>query len=112
MITTRTELVEKEITTYACDFCDYSIEHNKGYCGVAPIQECHFCGKHLCRECRTEEWENDDSYSAEMRACPDCKERALEAWEIARDFAGRHDRMYDVVQNVFKNLEEYKNDLE
>ena len=96
MRTTRKELVEKEITTYACDFCDFTTENNRGCCGVAPIMYCNICGKDCCHEHRefyTEDHWSD--YPDGLYACPECQPRAYSNFMWLEENAARGD---DIVQ--------------
>ncbi len=115
MRTKRIEMVEKEITTWKCDFCDFSTEKNTGCCGVSPINMCHYCKKDICREhCN---WYSEDDWGdrpAGFYACGECNPRAKMAWELADQFAGRHDSIFEVTDKYFndENLEEiYENCL-
>ena len=49
---TKQRTITEKITTFKCDFCDYSVTHNKGCCGVAPIMTCDICNKDICHEHR------------------------------------------------------------
>ena len=105
MRTTKTITVEKGVTTYKCDFCDYSTENNRGCCGTAPIMTCEFCEKDICRKHRdffTEDHWSDYPYG--FWACPDCQPKAEEAWDWAQEHAGRHDDIVDVTTARFREI--------
>jgi len=106
MRTTETVMVEKEITTYGCDLCDYSIKHNNGCCGSAPIMMCDVCKKDCCTDCRTSYFENDWEDYHDWLVCAECNQLASLAWEIARETAGRHDQIEEVAKT---RLDELKN---
>jgi hypothetical protein len=98
-------MVEKEITTYKCDYCDYSTTNNRGCCGSAPIMACSFCDKDICREHRdffTEDWSSD--YPSGLYACPDCQQKASEAWYWAIENAGRYDDIEKIALERFKEI--------
>lgn len=108
MKTTRKVMVEKEITTWKCDLCDYTTENNRGCCGSSPIMTCWICNRDCCSDCRfffTEDW--DEDYPRGFRACSDCKEEADKAWEMALDVAGRHEDIRDVTERMFAILRGY-----
>lgn len=109
MRTTRTELVEKQITSYSCDICNWKTENNRGCCGSAPIMTCHFCKKDCCRDCRTTYWENEWSDDRPtLLVCNQCKPKADLIWEIVLDTAGRYDYLLGVIDSVYENFDEYK----
>jgi hypothetical protein len=108
MRVTRTEMVEKEITTYSCDICGHSTEHNSGCCGHSTIMSCDFCGQDCCRDHRESFWEKEWEDYPDMTICSDCLPKGRQAWEIAMEIAGRYDSMYEVAKKVFENFEDYK----
>jgi len=118
MRNTRTVMVEKEITTYKCDLCNYSIEHNKGCCGFAPIMVCNVCKKDCCTDCRKSYFEDWGSDYHDWLVCSECEPLASLAWEIAQQTAGRYESMSNVAETRLEEikkgewaeeLEEYKN---
>lgn len=105
MRTTRveTKVVEEEITTYTCDFCDYSTERNQGCCGVQPIMSCSICEQDVCPDHR--HWFSDDhwsDYPDGFYACPDCQPLAQELW----DNAEYEERMWTVPELMREELKE------
>lgn len=104
MITKRIELVEVEITTWKCDFCEISTEHNTGCCGSTPIMTCNICRKHMCHKHRHYYQEDGASDYFDVIVCPVCNPKFKEAWEWAQDNAGRHDSIYEVSMNRFSTL--------
>ncbi|KKL78969.1 hypothetical protein LCGC14_2019520 [marine sediment metagenome] len=103
MRTTRIEMVEKEITTWKCDFCDKESEGNSGCCGVRPIMICKICNKDCCREHR--HWYSEDDwgdYPYGFYACPNCEPNTTLAWDWAMEYAGRHDDIIEVTMERLK----------
>lgn len=98
-------LVEKEVTTYGCDFCNFATTENRGCCGSAPIMECWVCKKDCCREHRYAFYENDGDY-CDWRVCNDCFPLANIAWEIALAYAKRYE---DIREAAEKHLTEIQN---
>jgi len=107
-ITKRKVMVEKEVTTWKCDFCDTQTDHNSGCCGTSRIMRCSFCGKDACRDHRKVYWENDWEDYPDFCACQDCMPRVDQCEYIARQVAGRYDIWREVVQKVYDNFEEYE----
>lgn len=105
MRTTKKVLVEKEVTTWKCDFCDFETEHNHGCCGTRTIHDCSFCGKDCCKDHRKLYWENPwgDDYP-DFCACQDCIEKADKCEYIAHQVAGRYDGWWDVVKRFTTTL--------
>ena len=100
---TRVEMVEQKITTYKCDFCDFSTENNRGCCGTAPIMPCSICDKDACREHRdffTEDPYEDYPYG--FYACKDCEPLARKNWDWFTTYADRH---ADVVRLTIESVE-------
>lgn len=108
MRTTKTVLVEKQVTTYKCDLCDYSIENNSGCCGSAPIMQCSLCRQDCCRDCRTAMWEHDWNDYPDMMICNGCQPKGQQAWDIAQQIAGRYEDLTEITKKVFENFDEYK----
>ena len=110
MKTTRIEMIEKEITTWKCDFCDKESEGNQGCCGVRPIMSCTICKSDICYSHRAWYTEDDCSdYPHGFYACPTCEPNATLAWKWAEEYAGRHD---DIVEVTMKRYKEIKDGLE
>ena len=105
MRTTRTVMVEKEITTYKCDFCEYQIENNTGCCGQRSIMECGICGKDACRQHRESFYEHDQDYP-DITVCNACLPNFRIAWEEAKILAGRYEDIGDVSKRIFKEMQE------
>lgn len=106
MKTTRTELIEKQITTYSCDFCNFKTENNSGCCGHAPIMTCSFCNKDICGDCRHELYEDDyDDYYQKLIYCPVCAAKALEAWDNAHEIARYGADIFELTMKIFKGEE-------
>ena len=100
MKTKRIEMIEKEITTWKCDFCDKESEGNQGCCGTRPIMECKICDKDICYDHRHFYTEDDWSdYPHGFYACTSCKPEADKAWEYAEAFASRHE---DIVEKAME----------
>ena len=109
----RTEMIPKEITTYKCDLCNFSTESNTGCCGSAPIQVCRYCKNDMCREHR--HWYSEDDWGDRpygFYACDTCNNKVSMAWDLALQFAGRHDDMHEITDEYFNNekLEEIYNE--
>lgn len=101
----RRRVIVEKITTYKCDFCNYSTTTNKGCCGVAPIMTCDVCDKDMCNKHRdfiTEDAYMD--YPPGIWVCPDCYGIAHEAWEWADLHASRHDDIYEITRNRIKEI--------
>lgn len=105
MRTTRTVMVEKEITTYKCDFCEYQIENNTGCCGQRSIMECGICGKDACRQHRKSFYEYDQDYP-DITVCADCLPIFKYVWEYARLNAGRNDDISEFCRKTLKEIEQ------
>lgn len=98
MITTEYKkvTVNKKITTYKCDFCDFSTKNNQGCCGVLPIEVCDICEKDICRDHReffTEDYISD--YPSGFYACPNCEPTVREIWEDEIVYAPRYESVID-----------------
>lgn len=108
MRTTRTEMIPTTITTYTCDFCNFTTENNRGCCGYSAVMSCTICDKDCCHNHRTilSEIPNEDYPS--LVICPDCLPKAERAWNIATYIAGRHDDINDVFEQVYNNIDDYK----
>lgn len=103
MITSRTILVEKVITTHKCDYCDYSTENNTGCCGWRPVMKCHLCSKDCCRD-HVEYFEEVPCDYPYLVVCEGCKEWAVAAWEWANETAGRHDDLREMIMKMYKEV--------
>lgn len=104
MKTTRKVMVEKEITTWKCDLCNFTTENNRGCCGVAPIMTCRYCKKHVCREHRhfmTEDYSSD--YPIGDYVCDDCYPDAKLAWNEAEITAGRYESILEVWDRIYND---------
>lgn len=105
MRTSRTEMVEKIVTTYRCDFCSFSTEHNSGCCGYSAIMSCSICEKDMCHKHRhvyeEEPW--SDSYP-DFVVCPDCNPDLSVAWNWALCNARRHDSIVEVTKEAFERI--------
>ena len=113
MRSTKTIMVEKEVTTWKCDFCDYQTDHNKGCCGSAPVMKCNFCEKDACREHRKAYFENSWTQDyPDFMACEDCIPKADKCEYIATQVAGRYEIWTEVVDKIWNNFEEYEIYLE
>ena len=114
MKTTKTVVVEKEVTTWKCDFCDFEIdnEDNRGCCGSAPIMTCHFCGNDACRKHRESIQENSWAENSEFVVCQDCKPKVDMCQHITSNIIGRYDSWVEVMEKIYNNFEEYKDYLE
>ena len=104
MRTTRKEMVEIIMTTYKCDFCDFSIDTNKGCCGSAPIMKCNVCEKDMCHDHRHYYEEGGGDYP-DLVVCSECNKVVEPAWEWAEDNAGRYDDISEVTLNRVKVLQ-------
>lgn len=103
----KTRVVKEKITTFKCDFCDFSTKSNKGCCGVRPIMECSICNKDICYEHRdflTEDHWSD--YPSGLYICPDCEPIAKQAWGWAQEYAGRYDDICDVTRERIKEMQD------
>ena len=102
MKTTKKILVEKEITTWKCDFCDFTSEGNRGCCGWHPLMTCDVCDKDVCSEhynfYSEEPWAD---YPSGVIACPDCNPAVKQNWEWLTVYAGRHD---DIVEETIESV--------
>lgn len=105
MRTTETIMVEQTITTYGCDFCNFTTKENRGCCGSAPVMSCDICKKDCCREHRYAFFEHDGDY-CDWRVCSDCFPLANVAWEIALAYATRYENIREAAE---KHLQEIKN---
>ncbi len=112
MRSTKTIVVEKEVTTWKCDFCDFQTDDNRGCCGSAPIMQCSFCGKDACRNHREAFFENYSDDYPDFYACEDCIPKVNKCNYIAEQIAGRYDIWTEVVKKVYENFEEYQDYLE
>lgn len=102
MRTTKTILVEKEVTTHKCDFCDFTTNDNHGCCGWNPLMICSICDKDICRKHR-ELYSEDpmDDYPHGVMACPDCNPAVKQNWDWLYYNAGRHD---DIVEETIDSV--------
>lgn len=107
MRTTEKVLIEKEITTYKCDFCVFETKNNGGCCGRAPILRCSFCEKDMCYKHRTEFDEDGGDYY-DFCVCPECLPDVQQAWDHAKEYAGRYDDICDVTRSAFKEIREQR----
>ncbi len=106
-----TKMVEKTVTVFSCDICDYSTELNSGCCGTSQIMVCDFCGQDCCSDHRTQYRENDWEDYPDMTLCSTCRDNNGEAaWNLALEIAGRHEDMSEIAKKIFENFDEYKED--
>lgn len=106
MIKKRTEMIEKEIMTWSCDFCDQSTEINSGCCGTRQIMSCAICKKDCCREHRESFYEMDQDYP-DITVCANCQPKFTIAWDKTDEWAKRYDNYADVAVKIFNNPEDY-----
>ena len=91
MISRTNETVIKEIVTWSCDHpgCDSSTTSNRGFCGVAQIMTCDFCGLHFCETHRRHGWsikDQDHKYvSCLFPKCMSELEDTIEKYDEATD---------------------------
>ena len=108
MKTTKIVLVEKEVTTWKCDFCETSTDHNSGCCGQRQIMTCMYCEKDGCHKHRTVFYEQyDDDYPLTI-ACQDCAPKITKAIEYAKQQAGYGAYLSDEINKVLANFDEYE----
>lgn len=105
MRTTRTVVVEKEITTYKCDFCEYQTENNNGCCGQRSIMICGICGKDACSVHRKSFYEYDQDYP-DITVCADCLPIFEHVWNYAIREAGRGDDISEFCKQTMKEIEQ------
>lgn len=104
MRTLRIEMVEKQITTYRCDLCNFTTEHNSGCCGYSTIMICYMCKKDMCHNCRHVYEENSWSDRPDMVVCSECNPDVSKAWDWALDNAGRYDSIVEVTEEAFERI--------
>ena len=103
----RKRMITETITTYKCDFCDFSTKSNRGCCGVRPVMSCSTCNKDTCHKHRdfiTEDYVSD--YPTGLYVCPDCQPVAHKAWEWAQEHAGRYDDIYEITEERIKEMQD------
>ena len=105
MRTTEKIMVEKNVTTYKCDFCDRHTKDNSGCCGSRPIMQCSLCKKDMCSSHR--EWYQEDSSSDYYDAiiCPDCNPAFKLAWEHAKEIAMWDDSLSYIATNLYNEMQ-------
>jgi len=109
MRTTKIVQVEKEITTYKCDLCNFSTTNNSGCCSFQPIMVCNFCKRDACNSKHFHVfYENPGSDYYDLGVCSECYPDAREAWDLADERAGRHDMLRDVAERIFKEIREQR----
>jgi hypothetical protein len=112
MITKEKVMVEQEVTTWTCDFCDTKTTRNSGCCGVQQIMRCNFCGKDACKDHRKLYWEKEWHDYPDLCACQDCIPKVDMCEHVAEQMAGRYDNWREVVKRIYDNFDDYKHWLD
>lgn len=95
-LTTRKLMVEVEEKTWKCDFCDFQLVTRSVGFGRG-MTHCTVCRKDCCGKHAKWYAENSDSDYSDARICPDCDPQFSEAWEWAKQNAGRYEDFMEVV---------------
>ncbi len=109
---TETITVEKEITIYKCDFCDYTTVNNRGCCGVNPIMKCELCSKDICRKHRNSYFEFDGDYPT-ITVCNDCNILFSKAWNWATtEYDYDEENEFSIYKMAIRKFKELKQSFE
>lgn len=81
MRTTKTVVVEKEVTTYKCDHCDYSTTKITGMCGLGNMNVCDFCKSDCCRDHHNVIYEDSSDYYT-LGVCKRCWPLTEKIWDL------------------------------